>query len=167
MKPAAAKSLFLQIRVSADEKRVLQIQAQRAGMDVSAWVLSRTLPSLARTFDRLASRAHRSDQSRYAFAELHDFLAELSAQEFAIACRSSPFSAPNGDFVQNYVAAMVDHAAQRRHVDAPSWTSDIPALGTPHFGTDLTSLRLHLLVNSAPAFRRRNIFVDAAVGERV
>jgi hypothetical protein len=35
------------------------------------------------------------------------------------------------------------------------------------FGTPIESLRLHLLTASPPAFRRRRIFIDATVGDRV
>jgi hypothetical protein len=40
-------------------------------------------------------------------------------------------------------------------------------LPQPVFGSELKALRLHLLTNSPPAFRRRNIFIDATLGDRV
>ncbi|HTY49830.1 MAG TPA: hypothetical protein VMB48_09070 [Steroidobacteraceae bacterium] len=40
-------------------------------------------------------------------------------------------------------------------------------MSEPAFGSELRSLRLHLLTQSPPAFRCRNIFIDASVGERV
>jgi hypothetical protein len=44
---------------------------------------------------------------------------------------------------------------------------EVAPLEEPHFGAPLQSLRLHLLAASPVAFKRRNIFVDAAVGDRV
>jgi hypothetical protein len=35
------------------------------------------------------------------------------------------------------------------------------------FGSDLQSLRLHLLTHSPPPFLARNIFVDATLGDRI
>jgi hypothetical protein len=49
----------------------------------------------------------------------------------------------------------------------PSWTRDVAPLDQPVFGSSLESLRLHLLMNSPPAFVERNIFIDANVGDRV
>jgi len=45
--------------------------------------------------------------------------------------------------------------------------ADLAALEVPVFATDLASLRAHLLRASPVAYRRRNLFVDAAVGDRV
>jgi hypothetical protein len=52
-------------------------------------------------------------------------------------------------------------------VPPPRWTPAIPGLSKPVFGTSLVGLRLHLLLRSPPAFRRRNIFIDASLGDRV
>jgi hypothetical protein len=35
------------------------------------------------------------------------------------------------------------------------------------FGSDLQNLRLYLLTHSPPPFRRRNIFIDSTLGDRV
>jgi hypothetical protein len=43
----------------------------------------------------------------------------------------------------------------------------VPPLDEPHFATPLRGLRLHLLRASPVAFKRRNIFVDSSVGDRV
>ena len=66
-----------------------------------------------------------------------------------------------------YIAALVESACVRRRVQVPAWVLVTAPLAEPHFGTDLRSLRLHLLVESPAAFRRRNIFVDSAIGDRV
>jgi len=80
---------------------------------------------------------------------------------------SVPPSAGLSPYLRNYVAAMVEHAAARKGVDPPAWVRDIESLPDPHFPTPLKSVRMHLLRTSPVAFKRRNIFVDAAVGDRV
>jgi hypothetical protein len=35
------------------------------------------------------------------------------------------------------------------------------------FCSSLQSLRMHLLTHSPPPFRRRNIFIDSSLGQRV
>lgn len=67
----------------------------------------------------------------------------------------------------NYLAATVEYACAARGIHAPAWTQDIAPLTTPFFGSKLISLRLHLLANSPPPFRRRNIFIDTSIGARV
>jgi len=62
---------------------------------------------------------------------------------------------------------VVEHACARRAVAVPGWTRAVTPLSEPAFGSELRSLRLHLLTQSPPAFRCRNIFIDASVGERV
>jgi hypothetical protein len=52
-------------------------------------------------------------------------------------------------------------------VPPPDWTLAVQPLSEPAFGSPLQSLRLHLLVAAPPAFKRRNIFVDSSVGDRV
>jgi hypothetical protein len=76
-------------------------------------------------------------------------------------------AAPLEPYVANYVAAMVETAAHRAAVAAPVWTAEIAPLATPVFGSPLPALRMHLLVRAPPAFRRRNIFIDATIGDRV
>jgi hypothetical protein len=62
---------------------------------------------------------------------------------------------------------MVEYAAARKELRPPDWTADVPPVAEPYFGTDLLTLRAHLLTRSPPPFRRRNIFIDASVGDRV
>jgi hypothetical protein len=68
---------------------------------------------------------------------------------------------------QNYVAAMVELAAHQKGVSPPRWLSGIEPLTERHFVAPLASLRLHLLRAAPVLFRRRNIFVDSSVGDRV
>ncbi len=69
--------------------------------------------------------------------------------------------------MRNYVAAMVEQAAHMKRVRPPAWTARVEPLETPWFATSLESLRLHLLRASPVPFKRRNLFVDSAVGARV
>jgi hypothetical protein len=164
------KTQQLQIRISAAEKVAIQRTAARAGMDMSAWVLSRLLPPAAPRFRELtravAAPPPGAVERRFAFAELSDFLAALGRGEFASAVREAP---PDGadPYTANYIAAMVETAAHRNRLPPPAWAERVAPLDEPVFGTGLESLRLHLLTAAPPAFRRRNIFIDASIGARV
>lgn len=162
----AVKSTQLQVRVSPSEKAAIQRAARRAGMDVSAYVLARTLPPLARRFAELAEACRDSATERVALAELNDWLSSLTGAELREGIAAPP---PSGltCYLANYVAAMVEYACARRDIGLPPWTSAVPALAKPLFGSALVNLRLHLLTHSPPPFRSRNIFVDASVGARV
>lgn len=105
-------------------------------------------------------------ETRYVLAELNDILAELAPVEFSDAVAHCDLAGLTL-FLQNYVAAMVEHAATSKGVPPPSWTQAIEALEEPHFASPLRIHRLHLLRASPVAFKRRNIFVDASVGARV
>ena len=104
-------------------------------------------------------------EPRFALAELNALLAGFSAGELRTAV--AEFPAALSDFLRNYVAAMVEHACARRAVPVPAWTRAVEPLSEPVFGSELQSLRLYLLTQSPPAFRRRNIFIDSSVGGRV
>ncbi len=164
------KTQQLQLRVSKAEKAAIHRAAARAGMDVSAWVLGKLLPPAGPRFQELTSAvaAHAADvdERRFAFAELNDFLAALAPGEFSNAVRESPPADAN-PYTANYIAAMVETAAHRNRVPPPAWVERVPPLAEPVFGTPFTSLRLHLLTAAPPAFRRRNIFIDASIGARV
>ena len=70
-------------------------------------------------------------------------------------------------YIQNYVAAMVETICVRKHIALPEWLQKIEPLDQPVFASDLISLRLYLLTHAPLAFRRRNIFIDATIGDRV
>jgi hypothetical protein len=163
----ASKNLFLQIRVTATEKKLIGSAAARAGMDMSRWVLERALPSPLRRFQELTDAlSDDHGNRRYVLAELNDFLSALTPVGFQRAV-ADPFITPLEPYLANYVAAMVETAAHMKGVPPPAWTLTIPSLSEPRFGSPLENLRLHLLVNSPPAFRRRNIFIDSSIGDRV
>jgi uncharacterized protein (DUF1778 family) len=162
----ASKSQHLQIRVTPREKATVKRLAAAAGQDVSAYVLARALPPASRRFEELLTLLGEGEDHRYVLAELNDLLLALAPAELregvahADLARLSPF-------LQNYVAAMVEQACDQRGVAAPTWTRRIVPLDTPYFAAPLKSLRLHLLRAAPVPFKRRNLFVDAAVGARV
>ncbi len=159
------KSEQLQLRVSRREKDAIARAAAQAGMDMSAYVLSRVLPPLAAQFRDLAA-ACAGPAPRHALAELNTFLAGLTAGGLREAADAPP-SPGLTPFFLNYLAAMVELACAKRVIPAPAWTRALEPLAEPVFGSTLESLRLHLLTHSPPPFRRRNIFIDSSVGERV
>lgn len=160
------KTEQLQIRVSPEQKRTLQRLAREAGMGVSAWVLSRVLPAEAERFQALAERVAEAGDRRYALAELADWLRALSPGAFLRAVARPPAASLDHETL-NYLAGSVDWAAVRRGLPAPAWVADIPIPTEPLFGSTLATLRLHLLTQSPVALRRRNVFVDASMDQRV
>ena len=156
----------LQIRVTAAEKAALKRLARRAGQGVSAYVLSRALPRTRLRFEALLRSIADEGERRFALAELNDLLAGLTRAEFLDAISDARVRDLT-PYWRNYVSAMIEQAAQQKGVSPPRWLSGIDPLSEPHFVTPLASLRLHLLRASPVPFRRRNIFVDSGVGERV
>ena len=136
-------------------------------MDVSNWVLNLVLPPVEREFQdlyrELVTRAHARS---YILAEVQDLLGSLNGKDFEQAVRHAP-EVSLAPFEANYLAAMIEYAAKLKGTIPPAWTKAVPALERPWFASSLTSLRLYLLTNSPPPFRRRNLFVDSSVGQRV
>lgn len=166
MKKKNLKSAQLQIRISESQKATLKRQAKRAGMSMSDWVLSRVFPPQRETFQGLLKALSIAEKPGYVLAELNEFLTQLTTDEFKLAVSES--SRVRLDlYWRNYVAAMIEQAATSKSTEAPSWTENIQPLEEPVFGSSLKSLRLHLLINSPVAFRRRNIFIDSSIGDRV
>jgi hypothetical protein len=160
-----SKSEQLQIRVTRRQKAAIQRSAAQAGMDMSAYVLSRVLSSSTARFHDYAV-ACLGPASRFALAELNSFLSGLAAGDLRDAVAAPPPSALT-PYLLNYITAMVEQACARRGIAVPAWTRTIVPLTEPVFASALKSLRLHLLTHSPPPFRRRNIFVDSSVGERI
>lgn len=161
----AAKSAQIQIRVSPSEKAAIRRAARRAGLDMSAYVLSRVLPAPAQRFQEITRGCARAEDARFALEELNSWLASLGAGELREAVSSPPL--PLEPYLANYVAAMVEYACAKSGIGPPAWTGATRPLAEPVFGSPLLSLRLHLLSHSPAPFRRRNIFIDASVGSRV
>ncbi len=105
----------------------------------------------------------RRGKSAFVLAELNDLLTAAAGEEFHLL----PAPGIPDPYLANYVATMVELAAHRRGVHPPLWTSDIVPLRNPVFAVPWQSLRAHLLVNSPVPFRRRNIFIDSSIGDRV
>jgi len=164
----SAKSQQLQIRVTPEQKAALKRLAKAAGQDVSGYVLSRTLPEARVRFGEIIRALRNREDHRFALAELNDLLSGLTGAQLPDAVAVAPVEMRDlSPFLQNYVAAMVEQVSHQREVPAPSWGRDVPPLEEPHFATSLGSLRLHLLRAAAAPFKRRNIFVDSGVGDRV
>jgi len=161
-----AKLSQLQVRVSEAEKSAIRRAAQQAGMDMSAYVLSRVLPAPATAFQEAVTALSGAAEPSFALAELHSLLAGLTAAELRQAVAAAP-QAELSPLLANYVAAMSEMACSQRGLPAPAWTRKIEALTEPVFGSALPSLRLYLLTHSPAPFRRRNIFIDSSIGAQV
>lgn len=160
------KTAQLQVRLTAAQKRAIQAAAQRAGTDMSTWVLERLLPSSRDRFEEVAGALATAVRPGFLAADLNDLLSSWSAAQLREAVAEPP-PVSLDRYWSNYVAAMVETAAHRRGLAPPAWTCRVRPLESPAFGCDLVSLRLHLLTTAPPAFRRRNIFIDATIGDRV
>ena len=161
-----SKSEHVQIRVTPRQKAALRRLAEAAGQDMSSYVLARALPVAETRFGELVALLAEEPERRYALAELNDLLSALAADELGEAVVHADLAGLPG-LIQNYVAAMVEQACWLKGVRPPSWTVRIDPLEAPYFAVPLKSLRLHLLAASPVPFKRRNIFVDAAIGDRV
>ena len=161
-----AKTEQLQIRVTRGQKAALKRSARRAGQDVSAYVLSRVLPDERLRFEELTRALAQRRDRRFALAALNDLLTDLPPGRLAVVAVDTGL----GDlspYMRNYLAAMVEIAAHRGGVAPPAWVRRIEPLEEPRFATSLAGLRAHLLRASPVPMRRRNIFVDSGVGDRV
>ncbi len=166
MTSSSIKSEQLQIRLTPSEKSALRLLAERAGMDVSSFVLSRALPPLQEEFVSfirlIADPARRS----IALRELNDLLTDITAGDFPVVC-SDPWGIEALDErYQNYLAAMVEEAAGHLGLHPPAWTAEVLPLREPWFNTEMRSFRPYLLMASPVPYRRRNIFVESVLGTR-
>lgn len=160
------KTAQIQIRVTPAEKVDLARRARMSGLDLSAWMLGRLLPPQRARLAELARSLAASVRPAYVLAEIHDLLAALARAEFSTVTEALPVENLD-DLRANQLAAMVETTAARLGVRPPAWVQNVLPLATPWFATELASLRLHLLCNSPPAFRRRSLFVDSTIGDRV
>lgn len=160
------RSSQLQIRITPEQKEALKRLSRRAGQDMSTYVLSRALPDARMRFTQILEALPDDDQPGFVLAELNDLLSGLAAGELCSAVEHADL-AKLTPYLRNYVAAMVELAAHRRDVPPPAWVRDVEPLETPHFATPLAGLRLHLLRTAPVPFKRRNIFIDSSIGDRV
>ncbi|HEY0557758.1 MAG TPA: hypothetical protein VGG20_26135 [Thermoanaerobaculia bacterium] len=118
-------------------------------------------------FAQLLEALHDDDQPGFVLAELNDLLSTLTAGELCSAVEHADLAGLT-PYLRNYVAAMVELAAHQRNVPPPAWVLDVEPMETePRFATPLAGLRLHLLRASPVPFKRRNIFIDSTIGDRV
>ena len=163
----ADRSSQLQIRITPEQKATLKRLSDRTGQDMSTYVLSRALPDAQRRFAELLEMLPDEDQPGFVLAELNDLLSSLAAGELCRAVEHADLAGLS-PYLRNYVAAMVELAAHRHDVPPPAWVRDVePLETTPHFATPLPGLRLHLLRAAPVPFKRRNIFIDSSIGDRV
>ena len=162
----SSKLSQLQIRVSETDKLAIRKAAARAGMDMSAYVLSRVLSNPAQEFQQAVRALNGPTAPSFSLADINSLLSKLTASELRDAVAAAP-EVQLSPFLANYLAAMIEAACERRGIPVPAWTRRIAPLEDPAFGSTLRSLRLHLLTNSPAPFRRRNIFIDASLGDRV
>ncbi len=118
-------------------------------------------------FARHLEALREDDQPGFTLAELNDLLSGLTSEDLSVAVEHANLTGLT-PYLQNYVAAMVELAAHRRCVPPPAWVRGVePLEREPHFATPLAGLRLHLLRSAPVPFKRRNIFIDSSIGDRV
>ena len=133
---------------------------------MSAYVLGRALPTPATRLQTCIEDCAGPAPPSFGLAELNALLTGWTAAELRDAIATPPTTVLT-PFLANYIAAMIEQACERRSVRVPSWARAVAPLAEPAFGSRLMNLRLHLLAHSPPPFRRRNIFIDATIGDRV
>jgi len=121
------------------------------------------MATLADTFVQLTGAVRAAARIAYPLAELNDLLTGASAEDIA----ALPQPSIDDPYRLNYVTAMVELAAHRAGIAPPLWTAGVEPLRAPVFIESSIALRAHLLTASPPPFRRRNIFIDSSLGDRV
>ncbi len=162
------KNYQLQIRVSEAQKAQIKNHAKKAGLDVSSWVLSCILPTKTTQLQKLVDRLEQSSEKNFSLilSEINDFLVKENC-ETLLQSTSSLEIEKLDDFLANYLAAMIELRAYQLKIDPPKWTASTKPLKKPYFSTSLKNLLPHLLVHSPLPFRRRNLFIDASVGDQI
>jgi uncharacterized protein (DUF1778 family) len=162
----AGKLSQLQVRVSEAEKSAIRRAARRAGMDMSAYVLSRVLPAPAAAFQEAVTALSAAADPSFALAQINSLLSGFTAAELREAVAAAP-QVTLSPFLTNYVAAMTETVCNTRGLPVPAWARNTEALAEPVFGSALPSLRLYLLTRAPAPFRRRGIFIDSSIGDQV
>ena len=118
---------------------------------------------VAEAFQNLTGRLGEGTPASFVLAELNDLLTAATGDQV----ESLAEPQIHDPYLANYVAAMVELAAHRRDVLPPGWTSGVAPLREPVFSVPWMSVRAHLLLESPVPFRRRNIFINSSLGDRV
>jgi len=121
------------------------------------------METVSDAFARLARELDSATRIGYPLAELNDLLTAATGQDVL----QLPVPQVRDPYRLNYLTAMVELAAHRMGVAQPSWALDVAPLPEPVFIDNSLALRAHLLTASPPPFRRRNIFIDSSLGDRV
>lgn len=159
------KTDFIQIRISKDEKKRFAKLAKLQGQSLSEWIISKlSSDSSSIEIKKIYAKLRKAEDSSYILALLNDYLMNMPELLWNDALKDSP---ENID-IENlcYIASMIERATEIRGLELPQWVKDIGPLSKPYFGSKLKNLRMYLLINSPIAFRKRNIFIDASVGDR-
>jgi hypothetical protein len=119
--------------------------------------------ALASTFAQLTEAVGSAGRISYPLAELNDLLTSAPAEEI----QKLPRPLLVDPYRLNYVTAMVEVAAHKAGIAPPLWTADVEPLSKPVFIDNSIALRAHLLTAAPPPFRRRNIFIDSSIGDRI
>jgi hypothetical protein len=129
--------------------------------------MRRLLPPQSDELQHLIDNLAQAEADRTnAFAEIHDLLETLTAQDLRTTIEGASLQVlPT--FEANYVAAMVEYACAKKRIVPPFYLSQVAPLTSPWFASELIGLRLHLLVSSPAPFRQRNLFIDSTLGARV
>ncbi len=158
------KSAQLQIRISPEQKKQIENRAKQAGISLSEWALKQMLGESESNFKNLLEQLAKEKNRTYAFAALHDFLIHLPSDDLEKSLPAPSIHLP--PILLNIIAAMIEKTAIQKELKPPTWVYQIEPLKEPYFATELSSLKLHLLISSPIPFRRRNLFVDSTVGDR-
>ena len=162
------KSQQIQIRVTPQQKRRLKRLALEAGQDISSYVLGRALPGQRDHLEALLDALRQGSDTRFVLAELSDLLSGLSPDEWRDVVELPLFDWQGLEpWLRNSVAAMVERASFQKGLVLPAWVEWVPPLSRPHFMVDPAYPNRYLLRVSPVPFKRRNLFVDATVGDRV
>lgn len=99
--------------------------------------------AFAKSFEALVKVLH-EPHHRFALAAVNDLLTQCPPSLFEEALADVSVSELSLLWA-NYVAAMVEVAANRKGCQEPNWVHDVAPLAHPYFATSLAGLRLHLL----------------------
>lgn len=163
------KNSFIQIRVSTEEKELIRSRAKQAHLEMSEWILQSIIPNPQAKFLSLLARLKRVQDSKernFVINEIAVFLHRLSSEELHRAV-SNPLEVGLNNLMDNYIAAMIEQTCVAKKIIAPVWLSEKTGVAEPFFGVEFFAVRLYLLSVSPPSFRKRNIFIDASIGDLV
>lgn len=162
----STKSSQLQIRVSPKQKATIKRAAKASGLDMSEYILLKVIPPKREKALHLIKSLKSNSKASLILASFHDLIINCSAEEFV-----DTFSNFDLDglepYLQNYIAALIELGAKQKKILPPEFVKKVPRLREPYFASQLQSLRLHLLTSSPLPFRKRNLFIDSSLGDRV